>query len=188
MWVIASSLCYMFQPLVIRLTQCLIFKGVPLPDTKPCEARVAMYADDTTVLAADTNSVNIAISYFNLFCSASGAALNRSKCEACVVYGVVDSDKWPKWLKIVKSLKICGVFFGEEAQSLNEENLQINIEKTLNKLQDRNLTYFCKAIIVNVLVLPRLWYIATVCTFTNAFFKWLERDISSRLSRRMSIE
>jgi zinc-binding in reverse transcriptase len=138
-----------------------------------------MYADDTTVLAADINSVNIAISYFELFCSASGATLNLSKCEACVVCGVVDLNKWPKWLKLVKSLKICGVFFGEEAQKLNEENLQNKIEKTFNTLKTREITYFGKAILINVLVLSKLWYIATVCVFTNAFFKWLEKQIFS---------
>jgi hypothetical protein len=80
---------------------------------------------------------------------------------------------------LVISLKICGVFFGEEAQNLNEENLLNKIEKTFNILKTRKLTYFGKAILVNVLVLSKLWYVATVCVFTNAFFRWLEKQIFS---------
>jgi Reverse transcriptase (RNA-dependent DNA polymerase) len=95
----------------------------------PSEAGISMYADDTTVLAANTTSVNLAIQYFQLFCSASGASLNLNKCEAMFVLGTPDPKEWPAWLKIVDQVKICGVSFGDQALQDTEDKLRIKMEK-----------------------------------------------------------
>ena len=82
------ALC--IQPLANLIKQSLLFKGIPLPTYPLTEARVSMYADDSTVLASDTSSVVTAINHFDTFCRASGAKLNMSKCEACFFYGEPD--------------------------------------------------------------------------------------------------
>jgi hypothetical protein len=46
------------------------------------------------------------------------------KCEACIFYGNPNIQEWPKKLKIADNIKICGVFFGHNANRKNEENLQ----------------------------------------------------------------
>jgi hypothetical protein len=88
-----------------------------------------MYADDTTVLAANTASVNLAIQYFQLFCSASGASLNLNKCEALIVSGIREFTDWPAWLTIVDLVKIGGVHFGKNALQVTEDKLKIKLKK-----------------------------------------------------------
>jgi hypothetical protein len=83
-----------------------------------------MYADDTTVFAADVQSINLAFQHFQLFCDASGARINYDKCSACIFFGDPSPEGWPPHLKIVDTVKICAVNFGRNAEKLNEESLK----------------------------------------------------------------
>jgi hypothetical protein len=150
------------------------FKGVPLPSFPPSEARISMYADDTTVLASDTVSVNLAIHYFNLFCAASGAKLNLNKCEAIIISGNPDFNNWPTWLKTVNLVKIGGIYFGANALKVTEEKLKIKLQSTLESFKHRHLTYLGKATLINTLVLSKLWHHATCISLSDNFFKWLD--------------
>ena len=171
------ALC--IQPLSILIRQSLIFRGIPLPTSPPSEVRISMYADDTTVLASDTSSVNNAIDCFNTFCRASGAKLNLAKCEACIFSGRPDLSGWPSWLKIVDAVKICGIYFGARASLLMEDKLKQKITSSLKTFGSRHLTLLGKVILINTLVLSKLWYTATCTIISDPFFRWLDGAIFS---------
>jgi len=79
-----SPLLYAFciETLIFRIKSCLLFKGIPMPNSS--EARIAVHADDSTVLASNVKSVELALNYFDIYCKASGAKLNTDKSVAFV--------------------------------------------------------------------------------------------------------
>ena len=83
-----SPLLYVFciEPLAIKIRNSPNFKGMPIPGCLT-EARVSLYADDTSAFAANVTSVMAAIAIFNQFGKASGAKLNENKCKILVVGG-----------------------------------------------------------------------------------------------------
>lgn len=54
-------------------------KGIPLPMNS--SVTLACYADDTTLMLSDVNSVDCVFSVLRLYESASGAKINKDKCE-----------------------------------------------------------------------------------------------------------
>jgi hypothetical protein len=96
------ALC--IQPLAANINACLLFKNVPMPTTDFKRHRVKMYADDTTVLAGNVDSIRIAFGHFEQFCLASGAELNKEKTTACIFYGADRPEGWPEDLKIEKKM------------------------------------------------------------------------------------
>jgi hypothetical protein len=171
------ALC--IQPLAANINACLLFKDVPLPSLKPRSNRIRMYADDTTVFAADVQTINLAFYYFQVFCNASGARINYEKCSACIFYGDHQPESWPRHLKIVDTVKICGIYFGKNAQKLNEELLKTKIQKTADNFKNRHLTHKGKAVLINTLLLANLWYIGTIIIPSKNFLVWLRGVIFS---------
>jgi exonuclease III len=169
------ALC--IEPLAHRIRSSLLFRGIPTPGHSCPEARITLHADDTTVLARDPPSINFAIEAFHLYGKASGATLNYKKSTACVIAGSPDSSNWPAWLPCSPAVKICGVFFGQNAQVLIEDDLKMKLTKQLNILKGRNLTLIGKVTLLNITLLSKLWYIATCIILTPAFHIWVERLI-----------
>jgi len=127
-----SPLLYAFyiEPLIFRIESCLLFKGIPMPNS--AEARIAVHADDSTILASTVNSVKLALNYFDLYSKASGAKLNTDKSVAFVVNDFTYLSGWPTWLSKVKTVKICGIHFGRDAENIDKASL---INKITTKLQ-----------------------------------------------------
>jgi len=158
-----SPLLYAFciEPLIFRIKSSLLFKGIPMPNSS--EARIAVHADDSTVLASNVNSVEIALNYFDIYCKASGAKLNLDKSVAFVVNDFANLLGWPSWLSKVKTVKICGIHFGRDAETIDEESL---INKISIKLQYfRNFlpsSLHTRVAFLNTFILTKVWYLANV--------------------------
>jgi hypothetical protein len=115
--------------MINSVRQSLIFKGVPLPNKWQKELRIAAFADDTKAFATSAESVVEIIRLFEIFSKASGALLNKEKSIALALSGKIDKTKWPEWLKEVEDAKIRGIYFGKNAQKLNEEKLLEKLKK-----------------------------------------------------------
>ena len=126
------ALC--IEPLLAKINSSLLFKGIATPAGHNVEVTLAAHADDSTVLAANLESVNVALDIFNLYGKATGAKLNLDKSVACVIAGNINSNEWPKWLKKVDTVNICGIHFGHDAERINEEELLQKIEKKITKI------------------------------------------------------
>jgi hypothetical protein len=82
-------------------------------------------------------------------------------------------------LKIFDTVKICGIFFGTNAQNRNEDNLKTSILKTADNIKNRYLTHRGKAILINALLLAKLWFIGTIIIPSPNFLPWLRGVIFS---------
>ncbi len=165
------------EPLAHLIRRNLLFKGIPIPFPTHYEVRIALYADDSTVLTTDVESVNIALQIFTLYGRASGASLNLNKSVACFINGNPDLTNWPAWLQIKPAVKICGIYYGLDASKLIEEKLQARLECDINNTKGRYLTMLGRVTLLNVAILTKLWYVAACHILTPSFMKWLERLI-----------
>jgi hypothetical protein len=121
------------EPLIISISQSLLFRGIPIPGYA-AEERAICFADDLTLIAQNEFSVGVAFSLFEVYSKASGAELNVSKTTALAVNGSFRQSLLPRGVEITNNAKICGVYFGSEATELNEKALTVKIEKAIANL------------------------------------------------------
>jgi hypothetical protein len=151
------------EPLINNVRQSLIFNGVPLPNKWQKEVRIAAFADDTTAFATSAESVVEIIRLFEIYSRASaGALLNKEKLIALTLSCKIDKNKWPGWLKEVEEAKIYGIYFGKNAQKLNEEKLLEKLEKKAYVILPKINTKWSRVKTINLLILAKLWHLATV--------------------------
>jgi hypothetical protein len=172
------------KPLIVSINQSLLFRGIPIPGSA-AEERVACFADDTTILAQNEFSVITALSLFGVYSKASGAEININKTTALVVNGTFKQSLLPPGLKLTDNAKICGLFFGHGADSLNEAMLLPKLGKTIQGLTGLSYTYFGKAQVANIFILSKVWHIATVSSLSAGFMKQAETLIFKFIWKKM---
>ena len=79
--------------------------------------------------------------------------------------------------KIVNSVKIYGIIFGQDAQLTMETDLKHRIDGTLSILRVRRLTHLGRVVLLNNIILAKLWYVASVTVLSNNFLSWLQGRI-----------
>jgi hypothetical protein len=161
------------EPLILSITQSLLFRGVPIPGST-AEERAVCFADDLTLLAQNEFSVGVALSLFEVYSKASGAEINVAKTNALAVNGFYRQSLHPRGIKITNNAKICGVYFGNDATALNEKALITKIERAITGLQRHSFTYFGRAQVANIFILAKLWHIATVTPVSRTFLQQAE--------------
>ena len=130
------------------------------------ELKVSQYADDTTVYVRDLDSVTSLLRVLNDFKEHSGLEINTSKTEAMWLGEWKDRTDQPfgfKWPK--EPINALGVFFSYNQESANRLNFGekiLNLEKTLNTWQRRNLTLYGRINIVKTIGISKLIYSASV--------------------------
>jgi len=167
------ALC--IEPLAHRIRASPDFKGVWAPGDC-AEARVSQYADDTTIMVSDGKSISIALELFALFGRASGAALNLTKTCLLAVAGF-RCDDVPAGIRRVDLIKINGVFFGPTAAAANAAALRAKISTSCAIHNKRTLSLFGKAVICNILILSRLWYVGAVAPISNIAIRAMNKDV-----------
>jgi hypothetical protein len=81
----------------------------------------------------------------------------------------------PSSLQITDTAKICGIFFGEHADSKNEELLKTKITNCIQVLTGITYTYHGKAQAVNFFIFTKLWYLVTIFDLSASFLNWRQR-------------
>ena len=128
----------------------------------PEEIKITQYADDTTVLVRDLESVTQLLKHLDKFKQISGLEINTNKTEALWL-GCWRSRKdkpfgfkWPQ--EPVYALGIHFSYDLKQANTLNFEEKVCALEKTLNNWKKRKLTLIDKINIVKTLGLSKLIY------------------------------
>jgi len=188
-----SPLLYVLsiEPFAIKIRQDTHIKGLDLPGTDS-ESRLSQYADDTTCIITSITSASRIIFISDLYSQASGALLNKSKSRAMWLGKWKNKADNPFGLQWVQSIKICGVVFN------NNNMLETNWSQVLNKMSNtvnlyksRAISVYGKAVICNVSLCSKLWYLASainispyyVQQFVKLIFSFIWDGKMERVSR-----
>ena len=145
------------------------------------EIKITQYADDTTVLVRDLDSVTQLLKRLDEFKHISGLEINTNKTEALWL-GCWRSRKdkpfgfkWPQ--KPVYALGIHFSYDSEQANTLNFEEKVRSLEKTLNNWKKRKLTLLGRINIVKTLGLSKLIYCSSLLAVSKSLIDRINKII-----------
>lgn len=188
-----SPLLYVLsiEPFAIKIRNDNHIKGLSLPGTNT-ESRLSQYADDTTCIITTITSASRILFISELYSGASGALLNKSKSKAMWLGKWKNKADDPFGLNWVTSIKICGAVFS------NNNMLEANWDKIINKMsssvnlyKSRVVSVFGKAVIANISLCSKLWYLASAINisqqqiqhFVKVIFSFIWNGKMERVSR-----
>ena len=98
----------------------------------------------------------------DLYSSASGAMLNKPKCQGILLGSLAGSQTfYPAFAWSDKPIKICGVLFGtQDTAAENWSRLATKIQSSGVPSQTHSLTFQGKASFLNQFIFSQIWYIA----------------------------
>ncbi len=158
-----SPLLYILalEPLGCALRADPNITGVKLPGGT--EARVSMYADDTTLILSDDRSVTESFRVIERYERASGAKLNQQKSHGVYLgkwRGRLDGPVDIAW---VNSAKIIGIHFGYgDPHQQNWRGKISQIARALEEWGDCDLTMLGRVTVANTHILSKIWYLAEI--------------------------
>jgi len=137
-------------------------RGISVGDQ---ELKLLQYADDTTAVLKDEQSVNVFLREVKKFGTLSGLKLNMSKTEAIWLgsapqFNLAYNIKWND-----KPTKVLGVYVGwnlTESIDLTYSMKVVNIRKLLYSWQHRKLTLNGKVLILKSLALSQIIHLLSV--------------------------
>ena len=190
-----SPLLYILaiEPLAIKIRRDNSIKGIRLPVTGE-EAKVSQFADDITLILTTEYSVSKVMTLFDVFLYASGSNINVRKSKALNlgfwrnrppdnIYGIPLRGRF----------KVCGILLDKRGfVDYDWSGLVDSIEKTTNLWKVRNLSFFEKSILINTVVLAKLWFItfsvvvpqSVVTRINSIIFSFLWGNRHECLSRK----
>jgi len=113
---------------------------------------------------------------FRLFGRASGAVVNLEKCNILAVAGF-DCIGVPAEIRRVNDIKINGVYFGPTSEAANAAALKAKVDGAIRSQGGRTLSIFGKALIVNIAILSKLWYVGAVAPLPRSFIQSIIKSI-----------
>ncbi len=139
------------------------------------ESKIFQYADDTTLLLKDMESVGKAMQIVHKYCRGSGAKVNEDKTVYMRFGGVAVLTEHFTF-KETKEIKILGVLMGRDEKKAGEtmwEEALGGIERRLTFWKLRTLTLKGKVLVLNVLMISKLWYIL----YVSSMPLWVEKRL-----------
>ena len=145
------------------------------------EIKNTLYADDTTLLLRDLESVQMSLEKLENFRGCSGLELNKSKTEAMWLGCWATRNDTPfefRWPE--SSVYALGIHFSNDKskhETLNFDKKLDDLEKIINSWKRRKLTFLGKINIVKSLGLSKLIYNASVLSLSKNFSKKVDKII-----------
>ena len=154
--------------------------GIQPPSSQE-ELKLSQYADDTTMLLTDDQSIDEAFKTFHLYERASGAKINKGKCKGlwCGAFAQRTDQLYSfEWFNDFIPDKILGQFIGNvDCSRLNWENKIKRIENIIAAWRHRELSFKGKALVINGLLTSTLWYNATTLPVPSWAITKIEQTI-----------
>lgn len=171
--------CALSMPLYILTAEIRsnpTIRGLYTPDGQH-EVKLSQYADDTTLLLRDNDSINNTFHCLNQYEWASGAKINRAKCKGLwcgLLKHRSDNPLNLDWFNEFLPDPILGTFFGNiDCTQRNFEPCIQKIKNTIAAWNHRELSHKEKALVINGLLTSTLWFTAT----SNAIPPWAISEI-----------
>ena len=168
--------------LVVEILACNIranpfISGLVLPGSSSSLPCISAYADDTSLVIASERAFSEVFDVYSLYERGSGAKLNLSKCKGLWLgdwNGRTDSPVAIDWSSC--KIKVLGVFLGPgNVEEANWRPRITAVENVLNSWRQRSLSFRGKALVINALVLSRVWYVASLVHVP----RWVSAEINS---------
>ncbi len=165
-----SSLLYsmVVEPLSELLKRDTRVRGIDLPGGGKCV--IQQFADDTTLVVKNMDSVNRALHLINVYGRASGSRINVSKSELLFINSVSPAQESIQLKLQPKSVKILGTYIGVNSAVARDETwagILNKIEAVLNWWRMRDLKLNGRVVVLNNLVLSKLNYALRVLDFPS---------------------
>ena len=160
-----SALLYSLvsEPLGLAIKQKEGIIGIEIEENK-AEGKVFQYADDTTIIVKGKESVKEVMKVVEEYCKGSGSKVNEDK-TVYMRFGKAMVLKNYFNFKEVEEIRILGILMGKNERKVRDEmweQLVTEIERRLNFWKLRTLNLKGKVLILNVLMVSKLWYVLYV--------------------------
>ena len=140
-----------------------------------------MYADDTTLILADLDSVKLALDSIQIFSTFSGLKLNLDKCEGIGLgqyKGYIGEYANIKFSD--EPVKCIGLYIGHnkiKCYELNWDSKIRKMEREINHWKMRKLTLFGKILVLKSLAISKLIYNFSLLDIKDDTVKKLNKKI-----------
>lgn len=150
---------------------------IRIPNQPP--KSMSLYADDTNIICTKPNDYNRVMTLTKIFESGAGAKVNTSKTEILLMgnWDRNDIAMLPQEC-IRRNIKVLGVWYGPEAESLNRDHILGKIDATIERWKKFNLSYQGKVLIINTKILSVAYHIIRV----TGMDRTLEKELQKRLN------
>ena len=168
------------ETMAINIRSNPLIHGVKPPKSQN-EVKLSQFADDTTLLLTDEQSIIETFRVFDQYELASGAKISKSKCKG--LWSGDFSDRTDQlfdfsWYNDYIPDKILGQFFGNVDCSLLNWNAKVQkIDNIIAAWRQRDLSYKGKALIINSLLTSSLWYNVTSLAVPPWVIMHIERAV-----------
>ena len=118
------------------------------------------HADDTTCVFINIDSIGEVLRLYQEYSKMSGAKLNRNKCAIMPMKGHTQDDfrlYVLNGINVVDTVKVRGVYLGQNARIKNQEMVKTKIDKTLKQYEGQKLTLFTRSTVINTVILAQLY-------------------------------
>ena len=143
--------------MAIKIRECQDIKGFDISD---CNIKLTQYADDTTLMLSNVESIKHAIHIISSFSELSGLKLNIDKCEGMWIGRKRDFIPICEGIHFTEEpLKCLGIYIGgnhELRYDLNWKKKLEHFDQILERWKSRNLTIFGKCLVLKSLAISQL--------------------------------
>ena len=142
------------------------------------------YADDATFFVKTNYEIRQIIDAFTLFGKGSGSKLNLEKTVAMGIGKWKNKADYPFGIEGKNEIKIYGITFTnrpEQTRKKTWEKLASQTRSLLAYYKRLQTTIFCRAYIVNTMVLSKLIYLCTILNIPGYYLKEVNKEITTSI-------
>ena len=171
--------------LALKLRYIPECKGISFPNSQ--EVKLSQFADDTTLILSDIDSLKACLHHINIFGEISGLKLNETKTKVMWIGSKKECrNKILNFTAIREPIKILGTYISYDQQKNNQANFFSRIQKMKTKLnmwQTRDLSLYGRTLLAKTIGVSQLTYTASMLTVPESVIQKTQAELFAFLWR-----